>query len=111
MGRDAKDKYKYDVAFTYAKNKLTEFRTEERRKVKYCELALVKLIHFVQVIGLSPYEGKPLLCTSDLGDYLLHCMQPPDDTDVPLYLNHLAILVSKPTISMCASPSSLPDPC
>ena len=44
MGRDAKDKYKYDVAFTYAKNKLTEFRTEERRKVKYCELALVKLI-------------------------------------------------------------------
>ena len=33
LGRDARDKYKFDIAFTYARNKLTELRTEERRKV------------------------------------------------------------------------------
>lgn len=34
LGRDTREKHKFDVAFTYAKNKLTEFRTEERRKVQ-----------------------------------------------------------------------------
>ena len=33
LGRDAREKHKFDVAFTFAKNKLTELRTEERRKV------------------------------------------------------------------------------
>jgi hypothetical protein len=33
---DSGEKYKYDMVFTYAKNKLTEYRTEERRKVWQC---------------------------------------------------------------------------
>ena len=33
MGRESRDKRKFDLAFTYCKNKLTDFRTEERRKV------------------------------------------------------------------------------
>ena len=28
IGRDAREKHKFDVAFTFAKNKLTELRTE-----------------------------------------------------------------------------------
>lgn len=34
LGRDARDKYKFDTAFKYARAKLTDFRTEERRKVR-----------------------------------------------------------------------------
>ena len=34
MGRESRDKRKFDLAFTYCKNKLTDFRTEECRKVK-----------------------------------------------------------------------------
>jgi hypothetical protein len=33
LGRDARVRYKYDAVTGYAKSKLTEFRTEERRKV------------------------------------------------------------------------------
>ena len=33
LGNDARDKHKFDIALKYARNKLTEFRTEERRKV------------------------------------------------------------------------------
>ena len=33
LGRDARDKHKFDTALKYCKAKLTEFRTEERRKV------------------------------------------------------------------------------
>ena len=33
LGRDSRDKHKFDTALKYCKSKLTEFRTEERRKV------------------------------------------------------------------------------
>ena len=33
LGRDAREKYKFDTALKYCRGKLTEFRTEERRKV------------------------------------------------------------------------------
>ena len=34
LGHDAHDKQKFDIALKYAKGKLTEFRSEERRKVR-----------------------------------------------------------------------------
>ena len=33
LGREARDKHKFDIALKYCKSKLTDFRTEERRKV------------------------------------------------------------------------------
>lgn len=33
LGRESRDKNRFDALFAYAKNKLTDFRTEERRKV------------------------------------------------------------------------------
>ena len=41
IGRDAREKL--DVAFTFAKNKLTELRTEERRKVSCIDSKTVQL--------------------------------------------------------------------
>lgn len=35
LGRDIRVKYKFDAVCGFAKNKLTEFRTEERRKVGF----------------------------------------------------------------------------
>ena len=32
--REAREKHKFGVAYTYCKNKLTDYRTEERRKVR-----------------------------------------------------------------------------
>ena len=93
---NTREKHKFDAAFTYAKNKLTEFRTEERRKVfmglKY--YYIIMLILLWKVIGIHPYENAPYSDTQALLDYLLLSMQPPDDTNTNLYYNHLAILVS-----------------
>ena len=33
LGREARDKHKFDIALKYCKSTLTDFRTEERRKV------------------------------------------------------------------------------
>ena len=38
LGTDG-DRHRFDVLHTYAKNKLTDFRTDERRKVRTVELA------------------------------------------------------------------------
>lgn len=55
LGSEVRDRTKFDAVYTYAKNKLTEYCTEERRKVRkvvydyYC-------LHCCQVVGLAPYE-------------------------------------------------------
>ena len=35
LGPDVRDRYKFDALHTFAKNKLTDYRTEERRKVRF----------------------------------------------------------------------------
>ena len=35
LGHDARDKHKFDAALKYTKDKLTDFRSEERRKVRH----------------------------------------------------------------------------
>lgn len=53
LGRDARERYKHDIAYRYARNKLTEFRTEERRKVSnvcvcvriHCSCDFLNFIH------------------------------------------------------------------
>ena len=45
LGCDARDKHKFDIALKYCKAKLTDFRTEERRKVG--SITLICQLHYI----------------------------------------------------------------
>ena len=44
LGHDARDKHKFDIALKYAKGKLTDFRSEERRKVRHRKMYNIVVI-------------------------------------------------------------------
>lgn len=45
LGRDAREKHKFDTALKYAKDKLTDFRSEERRKVRHDKMHIILYIY------------------------------------------------------------------
>ncbi len=93
LGRESRDKNRFDALFAYAKNKLTDFRTEERRKVAKGIISKVvqNCILFVQVVGLGVYAKYSYYDTKTLHDHLIHSLQ--SESESTNYIKHLAILV------------------
>lgn len=95
MGRDARDKHKFDMAFAFCKQRCTDLRTEERRKVVDTKLCILNHAKgSLQVIGIGtqhmyrPYQG-----TKQLSEYLITSMHAAEDTNGDIYIRNLAILV------------------
>ena len=58
LGHEARDKHKFDIALKYAKGKLTDFRSEERRKVRYDDIVINLAIMYCLMAG----TGARSLC-------------------------------------------------
>ena len=98
IGRvDAKEKYKLELALKYCKAKMTEFRSEERRKVQYEKQLLVNaslhIISVLQVLGHAPYSRMKSMSTPELGLLIMKQIHAPLEVE-QTYFRHLAIFVS-----------------
>lgn len=86
LGRESRDNNKL---FAYAKNKLTDFRTEERRKGLL--LLLLQIFLFLQIVGLGVYAKYSYFDTKTLHDHLIDSLQ--SESESTSYIKHLTILV------------------
>lgn len=101
MGRvDGKERHKVKMALKYCKAKLTEHRSEERRKVsiygRYCcpNVSLCEVLYKLQVLGHAPYKLSCYLPTRQLAQQIMRQINVPEDIDEEQYVRHLAIFVS-----------------
>ena len=99
MGRvDGKERHKVKIALKYCKAKLTEHRSEERRKVNTVG-TLVLILKYacaikLQVLGHAPYKLSCYFPTRQLPQQIMRQMNVPEDIDEEQYVRHLAIFVS-----------------
>ena len=87
-----REHHKIQLALKYLKSKLTELRSEERRKVMLYRFSIITLfLPFpLQILGHAPYR---FMSTRDLGMQIMHQMLVPGDIDGEIYIRHLALFV------------------
>ena len=112
------EKFKVKSAIKLCRTKLTEFRTEERRKVFFIVPktlhAFIRMVSYkltpnfrstyiiMQVLGHRPYSNASFSPTSLLAKQIMRQMHAPESTDEAQYIKHLALFVS---VSQCCSMS------
>lgn len=77
LGQEAREKHKFDIARKYAKGKLTDFRSEERRKVRYDKIVTIfRLLRYFkwQVLGQDPHAKYCLLDMRNLATEIMRQM-------------------------------------
>ena len=95
---DLKSKSKVDQVLKYAKEKLTDFRVDERRKVIIYQASVVCLLgHHImccQLLGIRPFSSYPTKDTATLARDIIKSIKGPTDMDTQEeYIRNLTILV------------------
>lgn len=80
-----KERHKIQLALKFFKGKLTEYRSEERRKVLFSIHTVFSKYAYtfpvVKVLGHAPYKASCFQSTHDLAMQIMKQMHTPDDVD------------------------------
>ena len=99
------ESYKFDAAMKFAKSRLTDYRTEEQRKV-VCKRFMhmyYGLFKYMQCLGLPPYKNHKSLPTHQLYAAIIKSMNGSEDHEA-VYVRYLALFVSMFTCTIFMAP-------
>lgn len=103
---DREDREKFDLMMKWAKDKMCDFRVDERRKVKQkAKFTLIKysvqyksLLH-IQILGIRPFSKYPNKDTNTLANEIIRAIKGPTSVRTK-YTQHLTLLVNIKVITL-----------